>query len=398
MEKHEHVLRDKILYTCLMVLVYLIGKNIPLYMIDLAAYAERTVNSQLLLEQTISGDINQSSLFALGVSPYMISSILVQIAYMFRNTESKKKTSPIKKNRLTIGMTLVMAVVMAAVQVRELKFRVTGEMLVIAEIIAALEMVVGAFCIIYLISRIKRYGVGGQTTLIFMNVIDGIIITLQGHDVKKWAIPLLLSLIVMWVMLFMENTEKRIPVQRISIHNIYSDKNYLAIKLNPIGVMPVMFSAAFFMLPQLAVSVLGWFIPENAYIVWLQDNMTLSRPFGIAIYAVVLFILTVGFSRVMIHPGEITDNLLKSGDSLQDLHAGRDTKKYLSGVITRLSLMSAGVMSLCLCIPMILQLSGELESTFATLPSSIMMLTGMWCNLFREVSAIRDLESYKSFI
>ena len=100
----------------------------------------------------------------------------------------------------------------------------------------------------------------------------------------------------------------------------------------------------------------------------------------------------------MINPGELTDQFLKSGDSLCDLHAGRDTKKYLSKVINRLSITSAVVMSICLCGPLVLQMMGEMESALTTLPSSVMMLTGVWCTLSREISAVRDLEAYKPFI
>ena len=199
-------------------------------------------------------------------------------------------------------------------------------------------------------------------------------------------------------MVIMENTEKRIPVQRISIHNIYADKNYLAIKLNPIGVMPAMFSMACFLLVQLCVSVFGWFIMDNEVLLWCQENISLTKPLGIAVYIFILYCLTIGFSRVFINPEELTEQFLKSGDSLQDLHAGRDTKKYLSGVIFRLSLLSAFVMSVCLCVPFALQFVGKWENTFLTLPSSIMMLTGVWCNLYREILAIRDLEAYRPFI
>lgn len=398
MEKKKSLLKSKLLYTCIIILVYLVGKGLPLYMIDFAAYMEREVDAEALLVQTISGDINQCSLFALGVSPYMIASIAVQILFVFKSAEAKKRISPIQRNKLVLKIMLLLSIVMSVVQVQELQFTATGDMLIWAKIVAAVEMVTGSFFILFLVSKIAKYGVGGQTALIFMNIVDGIIVTLRGHDVKQLTVPLVISLVVLVVMLIMENTEKRIPLQRISIHNIYADKNYLAIKLNPIGVMPAMFSTAFFMLPQLAVTLLGWIFPENANIIWLQENVTLTKPFGIGVYAVVLFCLTVGFSRVMINPKEITDSFLKSGDSIQDLHAGRDTKRYLSGVITRLGLLSATVMSVCLCVPLLLQLSGELESAFVTLPSSIMMLTGVWCNLSREVAALRDLEAYKPFI
>ena len=202
----------------------------------------------------------------------------------------------------------------------------------------------------------------------------------------------------MVVMAILENTEKRIPVQRISIHNIYADKNYLAIKRNPIGVMPAMFSMAFFMIPQMLVSVLLMLLPNQPELLWLQDNLVLTKPVGIVVYILILYLLTLGFSRVFVNPGEITEQFLKSGDSIQNVHAGKETKKYLSRTITGLALLSATMMSICLGFPLLLQLTGNLEGSLAALPTSVMMLTGIVCNLGREVMAIKHLEAYKPFI
>lgn len=397
-KKKENILRYKLIYTVLILLVYLLGKSLPLYMVDLSAYVHTDLNAEDLLVQSISGDIYQCSLFALGISPYMIASVIVQMISSFKRSDFKVKVSPKKMNRMTLALTLMLAMFQAFVQVQNLQFRVVGDMLILAQIVAVFEMIAGAMIILWLSSRNKQYGIGGQSALIFVNIIDGIFATLSGHEIKNLAVSFAVSLIVMVVMIIMENAEKRIPVQRISIHNIYADKNYLAIKLIPIGVMPAMFSTAFFMVPQLLLTGLNWIFPKNTYIIWWQENMTLSQPLGIAVYIVILYGLTIGFSRVFVNPREITEQFLKSGDSILNLHAGRDTKKYLSRTINRISFLSATVMSLCLGVPMILQLVGNFDNMLVTLPSSIMMLTGIWCNLYREIVAIKDLEAYKPFI
>lgn len=134
----------------------------------------------------------------------------------------------------------------------------------------------------WLTSRNKKYGIGGQTALIYLNILDGILTT----------------------------------VQRISIHNIYADKNYMAIKLNPIGVMPAMFSMAFFMVSQLLISLFIMVFPENAGLLWVEENMVLTKPLGIAVYVIILYTLTVGFSRVFLNPKDITEQFFKSGDSI----------------------------------------------------------------------------------
>lgn len=397
-KKNAGIVKYKFIYTVLILLVYLLGKSLPLYGVDISAYINRNVEAEDLLMQTISGDIYQYSVFALGISPYMVSSIIVQIISTCRSAESRARISPKKMNRLCLALTLIVAVFQAIVRVQELQFTDMGNMLLLTKIVAVAEMIAGVMMILWLSERNKKYGIGGQTALIFVNIIDGIGTTLKGHEIKSLILPLIVSAIVMIIMVIMENAEKRIPVQRISIHNIYADKNYMAIKLNPIGVMPAMFSTAFFMVPQLLISGLSLLFTENETIAWWQENMALSNPLGIAVYIVILYCLTIGFSRVFINPGEITEQFLKSGDSILNLHAGRDTKRYLSREIGRISFLSATVMSVCLGVPMILQLEGGIDSSLIMLPSSIMMLTGIWCNLYREVVAIKDLEAYKPFI
>lgn len=397
-KKPGSLLGSKILFTFLIMMMYLLGKGIPLYMIDVSAYLQETLDADSLLKQTISGDINQCSIFALGISPYMISSILIQIITAFQKTENKSKVSPKKRNQLVLALTFLMALLMAVTRVNDLHFRATGNWLLVAMIVAVLEMIAGVFFIQYIIARNQKYGIGGQSSIISLNILDGILLTLKGHDKQHLLLPLVISMIVIVIMILLENTEKRIPVQRISIHNIYADKNYLAIKLNPIGIMPIMFATAFFMLPQLLVTWLSWWFPSNPYILYANENMVITKPLGIAVYILCVYILTIGFSRVMINPKEMTDQFLKSGDSICDLHAGKETKKYLSKVINRMSFFSATVMSICVCGPMILQMQGQLDGAFATLPSSVMMMTGVFCNIFREADAVRDLEAYKPFI
>lgn len=396
--RKDSILKYKLLYTALVLFIYLLGKNLPLYGIDLSAYANQTLDTATLLIQAISGDVYRRSVFALGISPYMIASILVQMVVAFRSADAKARISPKKKNYITLELTLIFALFQAVLQVRNLSFAVTGQRLMLAQVVSVVEMIAGAMIILWLSEQNKKYGVGGQTALIFVNILEGIVAILTKGSMESLVIPLLISLIVIMLMVILENAEKRIPVQRISIHNIYADKNYLAIKLNPIGVMPVMFSTAFFMLPQLLVTGLAWLFPGQETIIWWQENLVLTKPLGVIVYIVILYALTIGFSRVFLNPTETTEQFLKSGDSLAGIHAGRDTKRYLSRNITRISLFSATALSLCLSVPMVMQLNGYMDNSLSALPSSIMMLTGIWSNLYREVLSIRDMDAYEPFI
>lgn len=397
-EKKENIVKYKLLYTVLILFVYLIGRSVPLYGIDVSAHSMQSMNAQDLLMQTISGDRDRSSLFALGVSPYMMGTIIVQVMAACRNPKKKGKLSPKRINQYAVGLTMILASVQAIVRMTQLEYTLEGEALLLAKGITVLEMITGVLVILWLCERNKKYGIGGQTAIIYVNILDGIIVTLTSHKMESLKIPMCIAIVVLVIVLILENAEKRIPVQRISIHNNYTDKNYLAIKLNPIGIMPVMFSTGFFILPQLLLAGFVYLYPENEKIVWLSKNMNLTQVPGIIVYLMILYILTIGFSFVFISPRDMTEQFLKSGDSILNLHAGKDTKKYLSRELRRISFFSATIMGICLGVPMFLQIYGKMESDLLMFPSSIMMLTGIWCNLYQEILAVKGLESYRRFI
>lgn len=396
--KNENLMLNKVLFMLFTIIVYIVGKNLPLYMIDETAYVGVAVSTEDILLHTIRGDRYQYSIFALGVSPYMISNIVTQMLLAFKNSESRAKISPKKKNRYTVLLTLGLSVLMAVMQVPELKFIALEQGFFAVRFIAVVEMIAGAILILWLSSRNKKFGIGGQSVLICINLFDSLIGNLRGHNPNQMVISLILTVTAMIVMAVFENIEKKIPLQRVSIHNIYADKNYLAIKMNPVGVMPAMFSMALFMMIQLLVNLGGAFFENNPTYGIIKEGMVLTKPLGVAVYVVGIYFLSVLFARVFLNPKETMEQLLKSGDSIQNVHAGNDTKRYLSKNITGMALLSATMMSFFLALPLILQMYGHLEGTLAALSSSAMMLVGIICNLSREFMAIRHIEGYKPFI
>lgn len=392
-EYKENVVKYKLLYSALIFLVYIVGKNIPLYCIDITAYRNADFSADELFLQMIGGDIYRSSVFALGIFPSMIAGLIVMIGSAVRRLFTKEGISPKKNQHITVGVTMAIAVFQAVTQVPELEFLADEELMPVVWTVAVIEMVAGALLIMWMGSRNAKYGVGGKTVFMIVNILERITTTLLTHSLSSLKIPLLIAVAMMFTMLIMENTEKRIPVQRISIHNIYADKNYMAIKLNPVGIMPIMFTSAVFMLPRLIVSLFLLLYPQNQSILWWRDNLSLTKPFGIFIYIVCEYLLTFGFAVLMLGPKDLSENFLKSGDSIVNLHAGRDTRRYLRGVIGRISFLSATVMGVCVAVPLIMQWNGETDSALTTLPTSLMMLTGFSCSLDRELESLWAYDS-----
>lgn len=397
-EFKQHLIVYKLLYTAFIVIVYLLGRLVPLYGVDTGSFEAASLDAESIMMQVVGGDINKYSIFALGISPYMVASIVASTAVSLRKSDNKGNISPVLINRITMLITLLVATVQAYLHVQEMPFLYTGVFLTLSQTAAMLEMMVGAVLILWLSERNKKYGIGGQTTLIFVNVIISIISIIKGKEAIDLVIPILVSYFAMYIMLVFEHAEKRIPVQRISIHNIYSDKNYLAIKLNPIGIMPVMFATAFFTIPQIILVFIARIFPENEAINQISQNMNLQTKQGIICYLAILFMISMFFTFVFINPGDLAEQFLKSGDSIVNVHAGKDTKRYLIKSLIHIGLASSVMMCILIGIPMLLRLKGAMDNELTMLPSSVMILTGVWCTIYQELVAIKKLDSYKPFI
>ena len=152
------------------------------------------------------------------------------------------------------------------------------------------------------------------------------------------------------------------------------------------------------MLPQLITQVLQLNLPNNEHIRWAAENMSLNKPLGIGVYIAILYILNISFSFIMLSPKNMTEQFLKSGDSLVNKRPGKETRWYLIGNVWKLGMFSSTIMALCIGTSLYLQTKGTVPGSMAMLPSSLMMLTGLWCTLYHEAAAIIHTDSYKLFI
>ncbi len=395
----EHVLRYKVLYSLMIMLVYMIGRNIPLYGIDVDAYNNVSIDAQSILLQALSGDMKNCSIFILGLWPYMLASMLAVLIVAIMSIDSSRKISPKKINIWTMLFMMIIASVQAYQKVQTFIYDdMSADMLTFTKIIVFIQLIAGMLIVVYMCDRTAKYGIGGRMSVFMINIVDGMMKMFAGQKADRLILPVVIGVIEIAIMIVLETTEKRIAVQRVSIHNIYADKNYIAYKLNPVGAMPLMFTSAVFMLPQFICSGLYHLHPDNLKLAWLVENLRLTSVFGIIVYLAIIVILTILFSLIMLTPGKEAENLLKSGDSIQDIYAGKPTKRYLVGTVLRFSIYSSIIICICQGVPLFLQFGGHIDSSLAMLPCSIMMSTGIWISLYREGTVYRNMDKYHPFI
>lgn len=394
----EHILLYKILYSLMIMLVYMIGRNIPLYGVDVEAYRDVDINAQSIIIQAVSGDMKNCSIFILGLWPYMLASMLIVLVVAIATLDKTHRISPKKVNIWTVTLMLIIGMLQAYERVQNYIYKVDGTALIQAKVIAFVELIAGMLIVVYLGDRATKYGICGKTSVFLVNIVDGMMTMLVGQPFRKLWLIIVIGIIEIAVMLVLENTEKRIAVQRVSIHNIHADKDYIAYKMNPVGVTPMMFASAAFILPQSVFGLLNKLFPENGTIEWIYHRMNLTSVLGVWVYIAIIVILTIAFSFIMLTPGKTAEDLLKSGDSILGVYAGRETKRYLQGCVLSFSLISSVVIGICVGVPLFLQFGGYINSKLAMFPCSIMMFTGIWISFGREAEVYRNMDRYEPFI
>lgn len=394
----EHILLYKILYSLMIMLVYMIGRNIPLYGVDVEAYRDVDINAQSIIIQAVSGDMKNCSIFILGLWPYMLASMLIVLVVAIATLDKTRRISPKKVNIWTVTLMLIIGMLQAYERVQNYIYKVDGTALIQAKVIAFVELIAGMLIVVYLGDRATKYGICGKTSVFLVNIVDGMMTMLVGQPFRKLCLIIVIGIIEIAVMLVLENTEKRIAVQRVSIHNIHADKDYIAYKMNPVGVTPMMFASAAFILPQSVFGLLNKMFPENGTIEWIYHRMNLTSVLGVWVYIAIIVILTIAFSFIMLTPGKTAEDLLKSGDSILGVYAGRETKRYLQGCVLSFSLISSVVIGICVGVPLFLQFGGYINSKLAMFPCSIMMFTGIWISFGREAEVYRNMDRYEPFI
>lgn len=376
----------------------MVGRNLLLYDIDAAAYQFAEIDSQHLMLAIISGDKYRYTIFALGIMPVMISGLIVQIFLALRGTEYRTRISPQRIKKITMIFLIIFTVIYAINHSGQLIFRESYLDLNALKVIAVIEMTAGVLAIYKMTDLNKEYGIGGQATIITVNAVDGLVSTLRSYTYDELQSLLGLCVVMVVVTLIMENKLIKLPVQRVSIHNEYADKNYVGFKLNPIGVMPVMFAMSFFMLIQLVTFGLTFLFENHAGLNQFYENLNLTTKTGVYVYLGIIFLLTVFFSFLLLSPGEMAEQLQKGGDSIVGIYAGKRTLWYLRRKLFMLSVFSGIVLSSLMGVALGMSLSGEIPSAVALFPTTIMLLTGLICTLCNEITIYRKYDTYHFFI
>lgn len=372
-------IRKRILFTLLILFIYKLGTNIRVP-------GTQSITEDLgfleLLNVMGGGALREFSIFALGVTPYISASIIVQLMQMdiipyFSNLAKEGHTGRVKLNKIT----RYIGIVLAFLQGLLMSFSFLGEGATAIEYLrTSLILTAGTCFLLWLGDQITQKGVGNGISLLIMAgilistpsmIVDayGAFVTMGTTQevalgVTKFILFMLLYVAIIVGVVFIEKSERRIPIQYSNrTATAYGAKQtYIPFKLNSAGVMPVIFASSLIAIPSLIAS----FIKKDSFSLFVNKYINYSSVTGFILYLllIVLFTYLYTFMATGLKPKELAENLNKQGGYIPGIRPGNETKKYISSVLSKITLLGALFLVVIAGLPI-------LVSNLSSLPTSV---------------------------
>ncbi|MBS4762403.1 preprotein translocase subunit SecY [Carnobacteriaceae bacterium zg-ZUI252] len=419
-------MRQRIFFTIMMIVIFRIGTQITVPGVNAAAMARlsNSGNSLFSILNTFGGGaLQQYSIFALGVSPYITSSIIVQLLQMdiipvFSEWSKQGEVGRRKLNRATVYFTIVLGFVQAIGI--SLGFNaLTGFGLVRntsaqSYLMIALVLTAGTMLVMWMGEQITQKGVGNGTSLI---ILSGIVAQLPGElyslfvrylgnadvSLKRRLVVVAggvaLLLLMFAFVILMEQAQRKLHVQYSKRANGASKMAYLPLKINSAGVVPVIFASSFILIPS---TILGFFSTQYADRGWfqmLQTAFNYRQPVGAVIYITLIILFTFFYAFIQVNPEKVAENLQKQGGYIVGVRPGKGTENYLSKMLMRLSVVGSVYLALIAAIPIIASLViPSFPSRLSLSGTNILIVIGVILETSKQIQGKLMKRKYKGFI
>ncbi|HFI0081139.1 TPA: preprotein translocase subunit SecY [Streptococcus suis] len=409
------LVRNKILFTIFILFVFRVGTHITVPGINAKSLEALSNVPFLNMLSLVSGNAMRNfSVFALGVSPYITASIIVQLLQMdilpkFVEWGKQGEVGRRKLNQATryisLGLAFVQSIgitagfnALSGVQLTNMPLN-WQMYLLIGSILTT-----GSVIVTWLGEQITEKGYGNGTSMI---IFAGIISSLPGtfHEIYIdrfvniessrlgesaifVAILVVLILLVVYFTTFVQQAEYKLPIQYTKRAQGAPSSSYLPLKLNPAGVIPVIFAGSITAVPT---SLIQYFASQNQSAGWLltvQEYFDYSTVKGMLVYAGLIIVFTFFYTFVQVNPEKTAESLQKSAAYIHGVRPGNVTEQYLSKLLTRLATVGALFLSFVALLPIIAQNLFGLSSNIAFLGTSLIIV------ISTSIEGIKQLEGY----
>ncbi len=438
-------IRVKILFTTFILILYRLGTAIPV------PYVKNEVLQSLFSGSGIysgtifqylnllnGGALAQATVFALGISPYITASIVMQLlAVAFPKLErmSKDENGKKKISQITRYVTIGLGALTAWGYFTILKAQ---NVLYRDDIFAALVIIfcfgAGAAIVMWLGEKINEHGIGnGISMILFANILSSfptLISSLWGM-IKDWpwativgVVTTIVGLAIIYFIVFITNSERRIPVQygkRVVGRKVYGGQNTnLPLKLNMSGVMPIIFASSIASLPATILTFFGKTKESTGFWGNFLRVFDTSSFLYLAIYLVLIVLFSYFYIMISFDPVEVSNNLKRNGGMIPGVRPGEPTAAYIKKILGRITFIGAVFLCIVVGVPMlansILYLFYDYETTtsltsfvnrlyvnynfaqFSSLGSSIIIVIGVILETGRDIESQLTMRHYKGFL
>lgn len=413
-------LRKKMIFTFLMLAVFRLGNALPLPFVNpqvVKSIYEGTAGSLLgLLNQITGGGLASLSVFALGVGPYITSSIVVQLlTFAIPSLEelSKQGEAGRKKiQKITKIVALVLAILQAiGVVLGIFNLAIASGSGILPKIIVIISLVAGSQFIVWIGELITEHGIGnGISMIIFLGIIaripdviiswfTGITQGIIGYEWWKFIILLLITLASIVFVVLLTDGERRIPVQyakRVVGRKMYGGSStHIPIKVNMSGVMPVIFASSIMSLPQTLALIIG-----GGFANFVNKYFNPTSLIGTLIYVIVLFALVILFAyfynTIQFNPYEYSKNLQQNGGFIPGIRPGKPTTDYLGTIVNRITLAGALGLGILAALPRLI--AYFMNAQLALGGTSVIIAVGVIIETQKQLEAMMQMRHYKGFL
>jgi preprotein translocase subunit SecY len=420
-------LRNKILFTLFVIAIYRLGSHLPLPYVDFSVIqllkdqAEETGGALQFLDLFSGGALTNVAVFALGIMPYITSSIIMQLlAVVIPKLEEWQQQGQVGQKKitqwtryLTVALALMQSTGIvfalhqgsggflgnsAALQGKDLipHFGAARVMLIVITLTA------GTALIMWLGELITQRGIGnGMSLLIFASVVSAL--PTQGAAIFETSLIKFLVVLAMGVamivgIIFVEQGQRRIPVQfakRVVGRRMYGGQStYIPLKVNQSGVIPIIFASSVLYFPALITGIMPW---ENVQI-WVQNNIVDQRAvFHIVAYAFLIIFFAYFYTAIAFNPQQQADIIRKQGGFIPGIRPGPPTERYLQQVLNRITLPGSMFLMVIAVIPLLVFAAWDIAQ-FPFGGTAILITVGVALETMKQIDSQLMMRNYEGFL
>ena len=404
--KRNKELRKRILFTLACLAIFIIGTNVRI-----PGTKENTNLGFLELLNVIGGGaLKNSSIFALGVMPYISASIVVQLLQMdiipyFSDLAKEGYAGRRKLNRIT----RYLGIAVALVQGFALSISLLGVGGATFDYIKiTLVLTAGTAFLLWIGDQVTQKGIGNGLSLI---ILSGIVVSFPymmseafktfvlGNEnlfigIISFIVYLAIYFAIVVGVVFISESERRIPIQYANktTSSYGAKQTYIPFKVNAANVIPVIFASALISIPQ----VIARFVTNEGYLKFVGTYLNYNTTVGLIIYLLLIVIFSYVYTLLQFRPEEISKNLQQNGGYIPGVRPGVETKKYITSVLIRITTFGTIFLVIIAALPIIFQNYSNVENTNISVGGTgLIIVVGVALETYKQIESVLEQKEYK---